>query len=47
MALVKALMHPTEKGKHWGEITANARDVFEAQLWGVFPVSWGNGGNIS
>jgi hypothetical protein len=34
MALVKALMHPTEKGKHWGEITAKARDVFMALLWG-------------
>jgi Helix-turn-helix domain len=34
MALVKALMHPTGKGKHWGEITAKARDVFEALLWG-------------
>jgi hypothetical protein len=34
MVLVKALMHPTEPGKHWGEITAKARDVFEALLWG-------------
>jgi hypothetical protein len=34
MTLVKALMHPTEPGKHWGEITAKARDVFEALLWG-------------
>jgi hypothetical protein len=34
MTLVKALMHPTEPGKHWGQITAKAHDVFEALLWG-------------
>jgi len=34
MACVRALMHRTEKGKAYGQITAKARDVAEALLWG-------------
>jgi hypothetical protein len=30
----RVLMRPTEKGKHWGQITAKAYDVLMALLWG-------------
>jgi Helix-turn-helix domain len=33
MTLAKALMHPTEKGKHYGQVTAKAFVVFEKLLW--------------
>ncbi len=31
--LARALVHPTEKGKHYGRITAKAFSVFEKLLW--------------
>jgi Helix-turn-helix domain len=31
--LARALMHPTEKGKHWGPITAKFFEVLKALLW--------------
>ena len=34
MACVRALMHRTEKGKAYGQITAKAKAVAEALLWG-------------
>ena len=34
MARGRALSHKTEKGKHYGPITAKALDVLEALLWG-------------
>jgi hypothetical protein len=34
MTLAKALMHPTEAGKHWGLVTAKAFEVLKALLWG-------------
>ena len=34
MAYVRALMHRTEKGKAYGQITAKAKAVAEALLWG-------------
>jgi Helix-turn-helix domain len=32
-ALARALMRPTEKGKHWGPITAKFFEVLKALLW--------------
>jgi hypothetical protein len=32
--LARALSHPTEKGKHYGVLTAKFLDVLEALLWG-------------
>jgi hypothetical protein len=34
MTLARALMHPTEKGKHYGLLTAKFVMVLEALLWG-------------
>jgi hypothetical protein len=34
MTRARALSHRTEKGKHYGSITAKALDVLEALLWG-------------
>jgi hypothetical protein len=34
MTLARALSHPTEKGKHYGVITAKFLNVLEALLWG-------------
>jgi DNA-binding MarR family transcriptional regulator len=34
MHLARCLMRPTEKGKHYGEVTAKAFAVLEALLWG-------------
>ena len=34
MTRARALSHRTEKGKHYGEITAKTLDVLEALLWG-------------
>jgi hypothetical protein len=34
MMLVRALERPTEKGKHYGKLTAKALDVLCALLWG-------------
>ena len=33
MVLARALMHPTEKGKHWGPVTAKFFEVLKALLW--------------
>jgi Helix-turn-helix domain len=33
MTLARALMRPTEKGKHWGPITAKFFEVLKALLW--------------
>jgi hypothetical protein len=33
MVRARALMRPTEKGKHWGAITAKAFEVLKALLW--------------
>jgi biotin operon repressor len=34
MVLARALSHPTEKGKHYGVVTAKFLNVLEALLWG-------------
>lgn len=34
MTLARALSHPTEKGKHYGVITAKFLNVLEALIWG-------------
>jgi Helix-turn-helix domain len=41
MTLAKALMRPTEKGKHWGAITAKAFEVLKALLWAFHNVVTG------
>jgi Helix-turn-helix domain len=41
MTLAKALMRPTEAGKHWGAITAKAFEVLKALLWGFHNVVTG------
>lgn len=41
MACVRALMHRTEKGKAYGQITAKAKAVAEALLWGFHNANTG------
>jgi hypothetical protein len=41
MTLAKALMRPTEEGKHWGLVTAKAFEVLKALLWAFHNVVTG------